>query len=97
VSALVRLLEGKNKSGFEVFNLGTGKGVSVFEAINSFERVSGRKLKYSIAPRRQGDIEKIWADPSLANRELGWKTVYSLDDAMKSAWEWELKIRSEGK
>jgi len=93
VKAVERFIEGKNKKNYEVFNLGTGKGVSVFEAINSFERVSGLKLKYSITGRRPGDIEKIWADPSLANREMGWKTEYSLDDAMKSAWEWEKNLR----
>jgi UDP-glucose 4-epimerase len=95
VVAVTRLLEGKNKSNYEIFNLGTGRGVSVFEAIQSFERVSGKKLNYKVVGRRQGDIEKIWADPSLANRELGWKTVSSLDDAMKTAWDWELKIRKK--
>jgi len=95
VIAVKRLLENKNKSNYEVFNLGTGKGVSVLEAIESFERVSGKKLKYRITGRRPGDIEKIWADPSLANRELGWKTISTLDDAMKTAWEWEKKIREK--
>jgi UDP-glucose 4-epimerase len=95
VVAVKRLLEGKNKSNYEVFNLGTGKGVSVFEAIESFERVSGKKLNYKVVGRRAGDIEKIWADPSLANRELGWKTVSTLDEAMKTAWDWELKIRNK--
>lgn len=93
VSAVKRLVENRNKAGYEVFNLGTGKGVSVLEAISSFERVSGIKLKYKIAGRREGDIEKIWADPSLANKELGWKTVSSLDQAMLTAWEWEKHIR----
>ncbi|HCI54461.1 MAG TPA: UDP-glucose 4-epimerase GalE [Bacteroidales bacterium] len=93
VKALERLLEGKNKNKYEAFNVGTGKGVSVFEIIQSFERVSGIKLKYKITGRRPGDIEKIWADPSLANRELGWKALYSLDDALKSAWEWEKNLR----
>jgi len=91
--AVKRLIENSNKKNFEVFNLGTGKGVSVFEAIDSFERISGQKLNYRIMGRREGDIEKIWADPSFANSELGWKTRYSLDDAMRSAWEWEKKIR----
>ncbi len=95
VVAVKRLIDGKNKKTYEVFNLGTGKGVSVLEAIKSFERVSGVKLKYKITGRRAGDIEKIWADPSLANRELGWQTTSSLDDAMKSAWEWEKKIRNK--
>jgi UDP-glucose 4-epimerase len=97
VASLVRLLEGRNRKKFEVYNLGTGKGVSVFEAISSFEKVSGMKLNFSIAPRRQGDIEQIWADPSLANRELGWKARYSLDDAMKSAWDWEASLRKSSK
>jgi UDP-glucose 4-epimerase len=95
VVAVKRLLGGKNKKNYEIFNLGTGKGVSVFDAIKSFEKVSGVKLDFRVASRRPGDIEKIWADPSFANRELGWKTVYSLDDAMLSAWEWEKKIRKE--
>jgi UDP-glucose 4-epimerase len=94
VVAVKRLLDGRNKSPYEVFNLGTGKGVSVLEAIRSFEKISGVKLNYLITSRRPGDIEKIWADPSFANSELGWKTQYSLDEAMKSAWEWEKKIRN---
>lgn len=93
--ALNRLLEGKNKINYEIFNLGTGKGVSVLDAIKSFERVSGKKLNYKIAGRRPGDIEKIWADPSYANTELGWKTESSLDDAMKTAWDWEQIIRKK--
>jgi UDP-glucose 4-epimerase len=97
VVAVKRLIEEKNKSGFEVFNLGTGKGVSVLEAIRSFERVSGVKLKYKVTGRRPGDIEKIWADPSFANRELGWKTVSTLDEAMKTAWDWEKYIRNLSK
>ncbi|MCX6329429.1 MAG: UDP-glucose 4-epimerase GalE [Bacteroidia bacterium] len=95
VIAVKRLIENKNKKNYEVFNLGTGKGVSVLEAIESFERVSGIKLKYKITGRRAGDIEKIWADPSLANKELGWKTLSSLDEAMKTAWEWEKKFRKK--
>jgi UDP-glucose 4-epimerase len=97
VVSVKRLIDGKNKSGFEVFNLGTGNGVSVIEAIRSFERVSGIKLKYKVVGRRPGDIEKIWADPSFANRELGWKTVSSLDEAMKTAWDWEKYIRTKSK
>lgn len=93
VVAVKRLIEKKNKKDFEVFNLGTGKGVSVLEAISSFEKATGVKLKYKITGRRQGDIVKIWADPSLANKELKWKTVYSLDECMKTAWEWEKQIR----
>lgn len=95
VVAVKRLIEKKNKSGYEVFNLGTGTGVSVLEAIKSFERVSGIKLKYKVVERRPGDIEKIWADPGYANRELGWKTISTLDDAMKTAWDWEIAIRKK--
>jgi len=94
VISIKRLIEGKNKKSYEVFNLGTGNGVSVLEAIKSFERVSGIKLKYRIVGRRAGDIEKIWADPTFANKELGWKTLSSLDEAMKTAWDWEKMIRS---
>ena len=97
VVAVKRLIDNKNKKNYEVFNLGTGKGVSVLEAIQSFEKVTGVKLKYKITGRRQGDIVKIWADPTFANRELGWKTVYSLDDCMKTAWEWEKRIRKHYK
>jgi UDP-glucose 4-epimerase len=95
VVAVKRLIESKNKKAYEVFNLGTGKGVSVFEAIHSFERVTGIKVNYSVTGRRQGDIVMIWADPSLANSELGWKTVFSLDDCMRSAWNWEKLIRQK--
>jgi UDP-glucose 4-epimerase len=95
VAAVKRLIEGRNKKAYEVFNLGTGKGVSVLEAIKAFERVSGIKLRYRITGRRQGDIEQIWADPSLANRELEWKTLSTLDEAMGTAWEWEKKIRGK--
>jgi len=97
VIAVKRLIEGKNKKNYEVFNLGTGKGVSVLEAIKSFERVTGTKLNYRITGRRAGDIEKIWADAAYANKELGWKTVNTLDDSMKSAWEWEKKVRKKTK
>jgi UDP-glucose 4-epimerase len=97
VTAVKRLIENKNKTNYEVFNLGTGKGVSVLDAINSFERVTGIKLNYKITGRRAGDIEKIWADPSLANRELGWRTKSTLDESMKTAWEWENYIRKNYK
>jgi UDP-glucose 4-epimerase len=94
VVAIKRLIEDRIKTNYEVFNLGTGNGVSVLEAIKSFERVSGIKLKYKIVGRRAGDIEKIWADPSYANKELGWKTLSSLDESMKTAWDWEKTIRN---
>jgi UDP-glucose 4-epimerase len=95
VVALRRLLAGENKANYEVFNLGTGTGVSVLEAIAAFEKATGVKLKYTLTDRRAGDIEKIWADPSLANRELNWKTEISLDEAMETAWRWENKIKKQ--
>ena len=93
VVAVNRLLENKNKAGYEIFNLGTGKGVSVLEAINAFEKVTGVKLNYKIVGRRAGDIEKIWADTTFANEELGWKAKTGLEETLLSAWVWEKKIR----
>lgn len=93
VVAVERLLREKNKQNYEVFNLGTGRGVSVLELINTFEKVTGVKLNYKITGRRAGDIEKIWADTSLANSELRWKTKKNLDETLLSAWEWEKKLR----
>lgn len=93
VVALQRLLEGKNDVNYEVFNVGTGEGSSVLEVIQSFERVSGKKLNYKIVDRREGDVIKAYADTTRANKVLGWKAKSSLDEAMKSAWDWECKIR----
>lgn len=95
VVALERLLEGKNNTNYEVFNLGTGKGSSVLEAIQSFDKVSGKTLKYQIVDRREGDITAAYADTAKANDVLGWKTELTLDDAMASAWKWEQKIRNQ--
>lgn len=95
VIALQRMLDGQNKTNYEVFNLGMGKGVSVLEAISAFEKATGVKLKYSVTDRRAGDIEKIWADPSLANRELGWKTEISIEEAMETAWRWENRLKNK--
>ncbi len=93
VVALKRLIEGKNETNYEVFNVGTGTGSSVLEVIHSFEKVSGKKLNYQIVGRRPGDVIKAYADTSRANAILGWKAHSSLDEAMRSAWEWEQKIR----
>jgi UDP-glucose 4-epimerase len=95
VAAVERMRKGKNRERYEVFNLGTGQGYSVMDIIRSFERVSGMKLNYQVVARRPGDIVKIWADPSLANLELGWKAERSLDEMMKSAWEWQRRGSSE--
>jgi len=94
VIALNRLVNNKNETNFEIFNLGTGKGSSVLEVIQSYERTSGRPLNYKIVERRGGDITAAYADTTTANEVLGWKTELSLDDAMSSAWKWEMKIRN---
>ncbi len=91
VSALNRLLEKQNKTNFETFNVGTGKGSSVLEVINAFEKVSGKKLNYKIVGRREGDITSAYADTTLANKELGWKSKLSLEDALDAAWKWQIK------
>ena len=93
--ALQYLSAHKNKSRCEVFNLGTGNGVTVLEAINAFEKVSGVKLNYVIGPRRQGDVIAVYADNKLAKKELGWDIKYSLEDMMATAWKWELKLKED--
>ncbi len=93
VVALERLLEKKNKSNFETFNVGTGKGSTVLEVIQSFERVSNTSLNYKIVPRRAGDITAAYADTTKVNADLGWKSVSTLDDAIQSAWNWENKLK----
>jgi UDP-glucose 4-epimerase len=93
VVALERILKGKSEHAYEVFNLGTGKGSSVLEVIQSFERVSGEKLPYEIGARREGDVVAAYADTTKANNVLGWKTQRSLDEAVASAWAWEKKVR----
>lgn len=93
VIAIERLLRQKNKSNYEVFNLGTGTGLSVLEIVTGFERATGVKLNYRIVERRAGDIEKIWADTTYANEELGWKAEKELDETLLSAWNWEKKVR----
>jgi UDP-glucose 4-epimerase len=91
VLALDFLVENKQNTNFDIINLGTGNGVSVFEAIESFERVTGQKLNYTLAPRREGDVEAIFSDCSKSKNVLNWKAKLSLDEMMESAWEWERK------
>ncbi len=93
VIAIERLLLGKNKKGYEIFNLGTGNGYSVLEIVKGFEKATGVKLNYKIVERRAGDIEKIWADTQFANDELGWKADTGLEETLLSAWNWEKNIR----
>ena len=96
VIAIDRMTEKKSLEKVEIFNLGTGIGVSVLELIKVFEQVSGVKLNYKIVGRREGDIEKIWADPKRANTVLGWTAKENIEDTMKSAWNWQLKLREKG-
>jgi UDP-glucose 4-epimerase len=93
VIAIKRMLEGKSKANFEIFNLGTGSGYSVLQIVKGFEKATGVELNYKIVDRRAGDIEKIWADTTYANDELGWTANTSLEDTLLSAWNWEKKIR----
>ncbi|MCD8164778.1 MAG: UDP-glucose 4-epimerase GalE [Bacteroides sp.] len=96
VVAIDRILQGKQKEKVETFNIGTGRGLSVLELIHAFEEATGVKLNYQIVGRRAGDIEKIWADPEFANNELGWTAVETIEDTLRSAWNWQLKLRERG-
>ena len=92
VAAVGRMLEGKMDESYEIFNIGTGRPVSVLELVNAFEKVNSLKLNYKFSPRRAGDTTAIWADPTRANRELGWKAERTLEDTLASAWAWEKHI-----
>lgn len=89
IAALNRLLERNNKKACEYFNIGTGKGSSVLEIVNTFEKATGKKVPYKMAPRRAGDITAAYADTSLANKELGWKAELTLEDSLASSWKWQ--------
>ena len=93
IKSLEKLSGNKSISKYDVFNIGTGKGVSVLQVIKSFEKVSNKKLNYIIGPKRKGDISQAYADTTKANIILNWKTELSLDQAILSAWEWEKKIQ----
>ncbi len=92
VIAIERLVNNRTKAPFEVFNIGTGNGYTVLQVIEAFERVSGKKLNYKLVDRRPGDVEKVWADTTFANTELGWKAEKELDEMVRTAWNWELKL-----
>ena len=96
VVAMNRMLENKSDDKMEIFNLGTGRGVSVLELVNTFEKATGVKVPHKIVGRREGDIEQVWANPEKANNVLGWKAEESLEDTLKSAWNWQLKLRERG-
>lgn len=93
VAAIGRMAENKSEERYEIFNIGTGRGVSVLELVHKFEEVNHLKLNYKIAPRRAGDIVAIWADPTRANTVLGWKAERSLDETLAAAWNWERHVR----
>ena len=94
VAAIRRMIDGKNKEKYEIFNIGTGRGVSNLELVHRFEEANGVKINYKIVGRRAGDIIAIWADPTLANTELGWKAERSLDETLRAAWAWEKHLRN---
>ncbi|MFZ6036791.1 MAG: UDP-glucose 4-epimerase GalE [Bacteroidota bacterium] len=96
VIAIERMLEHKSDENVEIFNLGTGRGLSVLELIHVFEKVTGKPLNYKIVGRREGDIEQIWANPERANKILGWKAETNIEDTMASAWKWQLRLRERG-
>jgi UDP-glucose 4-epimerase len=91
--AVERMIKGKSKKDFEMFNVGTGNGFSVLQVVDSFERTSGEKLNYKIVGRRPGDVEQVYADTTFANEELGWKAKKSLDEMTLSAWKWEQALQ----
>lgn len=95
VKSMQRVLD-TDSDKLEVFNVGTGKGVSTKEIVDAFEKSTGVKLNWTFAPRRPGDIEKVWANPEKANNVLGWKAETSLEDTLKSAWNWQVKLRERG-
>jgi len=95
VKALQRLINKENSEKMETFNVGTGKGTSVLEVIQAFERVTDQKLPYKIVQRRAGDVAEAYADTTKANIVLGWKARYSLEEALLSAWQWEQKFRKK--
>ena len=96
VVAMNRIMEHKQEERVEVFNIGTGRGLSVLELINAFEASTGVKLNYQIVGRRAGDIEKVWANPDRANKVLGWKAEETIEDTLRSAWNWQLRLRKDG-
>ena len=96
VIAVERMLTDKTEAPIEIFNLGTGHGVSVLELIDTFTKATGVEVPHKIVGRRAGDIEKVWADPTYANEVLGWKAETSLADTLRSAWDWQCRLRDRG-
>ena len=96
VVAMDRIMKQKQEEKVEVFNIGTGRGLSVLELIHAFEESTGVKLNYQIVGRRAGDIEQVWANPDRANNVLGWKAESTIEDTLRSAWAWQQRLREDG-
>ena len=96
VKAMERVLDNPDTDAVEVFNIGTGHGVSTLEVVEGFQKATGVKLPWAYAPRREGDIEKVWGNVDKANRVLGWKADTPLDQVLASAWKWQEKLRADG-
>ena len=94
VHAIERMVNERNTERYEVFNIGTGKPVSVFELVRGFEEANGLKLNYKVAPRRAGDVTAVWADTTRANEVLGWRAERDLCDTLRAAWQWERHVRN---
>lgn len=97
VISVKRMLQGKSLSNVETFNLGTGVGLSVLDIINTFEKVNNIKVPYKIVNRREGDVEQVWADPTVANEILGWKAMETVEETLRSAWVWEQNLAKRTK
>ena len=97
VCAVARMLDRKMEQPYEIYNVGTGRPVSVLELVNAFEKVNGVKLNWKFAPRRSGDVTAIWADPTLANEKLGWKATRSVEETLAAAWAWEKKLATDSR
>lgn len=95
VKAMARVLD-MDTEPIEIFNVGTGRGVTTYEVVEKFEKATGVKVNWAYAPRREGDIEKVWANPDKANNVLGWKAEANLEEVLKTAWDWQVKLRENG-
>ena len=93
VAAIDRLIAGRNRSGYEVYNIATGRGTSVLQLVETFERENGVRLNYRVEKRREGDVVAMWADATLAHKELGWKATRTLEETLRAAWAWEKRVR----
>ena len=96
VKALERMLDDKSDEPLEVFNIGTGRGLSTLEVVEGFEKATGVKVNWEYAPRREGDIEQVWGNVDKANKVLGWKADTPTEEVLKSAWKWQEKLRADG-